>query len=150
MYLDVTAGEDSRRFFFGFYDSFEEMDKDIQGFIDSINGSYEITYINDIPFPLMNSHTLSEECYDYAKHYLDSNSEEREIAYAYVMIFEEWDEGDCEDRYVGCFSDYEELGRHGADGCLDQQGMEQFFNFEGYGEYLHHYFYCSYNDYYFE
>lgn len=149
MYIYVSTKDNSRRFFFGFYDSFEEMDKDVHDYIDSLNESYEISYAEDIPEPLMNCYSLSEECYDYAKHYLDSDSEEREIAYAYVMIFEDWDEGDCEDRYVGYFTDYEELGRHGADGFLEHQGLEQFFDFEGYGQYLDLYFYCSYNDYYF-
>lgn len=139
-------------FYFDEYESREEMLSIIYEYLKEEDDDPEIMFQDFEGFPreLYSECSLSEELFDFCD-YIRENPGIEDAVTAYVKCFNEWNESDFEDRYLGYFSDYYDLAMHFVDnGCIDiPSELERYFDYDSYGrdiaydfaEYDGHYFY---------
>lgn len=138
-------------FYFDEYQDLDEMKESITTFFKDVDADPEIMFQDYENFPRMfySECSISEELFNYCK-YVEQNPTYTESAYAFVNVFEEWDESKFNDKYLGYFEDYYDLAKYFIDcGCIEiPPEIENYFDYDAYGRDLSFDF-SEYDGYYF-
>ena len=123
-------------FYFDEYESREEMLESIESYFKGIDDDPEIMYqdFDNFPRALYSECSISDELFDFCKY--TETCDDVDAAIAYVECFNDWNESDFEDSYIGWFSDNEDLARYFIEdlGSLDiPSEVEPYFDYEAYG-----------------